>query len=393
MAEHFEPGQWQRGVATPAVHTGAPGQRGSPRRWVAGLVLLAVLAAACGAEEPLPAPSGEPDAPVESDQQVAKPSDDTSAPTTTASTDGPDAAPQPSEAESENPEASPEPAPTAPPVLDAISLLDALAVVEEHDLEYDRSHFKHWTDADKDGCKANREVLIEEAVEPPTRGDECKLVGGLWISRYDGLINDDGGRANKDADIPGFDIDHMVPLKEAWQSGAHAWTPLRRELYANDLGYSESLIAVSASSNRSKSDRDPADWMPPDDGQWCWYATAWVAVKTRWGLSVDPVEADELRSVLEGCPELPVEPPPPAPPTDEPSDEVPTTNQTTVEPAHRDAELQGCSPHYEPCLPDMPGDALDCGDLAAGQKPVTVLVPGVDPYRLDRDGDGSACTS
>ncbi|MYI14205.1 MAG: hypothetical protein F4108_00500, partial [Acidimicrobiaceae bacterium] len=54
---------------------------------------------------------------------------------------------------------------------------------------------------------------------------------------------------------------------------------------------------------------------------------------------------------------------------------------------------QDCHPAYTPCLPNLPGDALNCGDLTSDQKPVTVNEIGVDPYRLDRDGDGRGCTS
>lgn len=65
------------------------------------------------------------------------------------------------------------------------------------------------------------------------------------------------------------------------------------------------------------------------------------------------------------------------------SEEPDTTTQTTP----------NCHPAYTPCLPNLPGDALNCGDLTSGQKPVTVNQIGVDPYRLDRDRDGRGCTS
>ena len=65
----------------------------------------------------------------------------------------------------------------------------------------------------------------------------------------------------------------MVPLNEAWQSGAWKWTAAKRQAYANDLGYKASLIAVSASSNRSKGDREPQAWMPTRPGYQCAYAS------------------------------------------------------------------------------------------------------------------------
>ncbi|GAA2775231.1 hypothetical protein GCM10010521_62190 [Streptomyces rameus] len=83
----------------------------------------------------------------------------------------------------------------------------------------------------------------------------------------------------------------LVPLAEAWDSGASAWTAAEREAYANDLGDDRALIAVSAASNRSKADQDPSTWLPPAAGYRCQYATDWIADKTRWGLSIDTAES------------------------------------------------------------------------------------------------------
>ena len=258
-----------------------------------------------------------------------------------------------------------------------LSLLDALDVTVETSGGYDRDLFKHWVDADGDGCDARREVLIDEAVAAPNVGSRCSLSGGEWLSRYDGKTASGNGSA--------FDVDHMVPLAEAWGSGAHNWAADRREDYANDLGYADSLIAVSASSNRSKGARDPAEWLPPAQGVHCWYAAAWINVKTRWDLTVDQAEADTLRSVLTGCDDNDLSSLP----------EVQTVADGTA-PAQTDTEpepVNDCHPAYEPCLPNRPGDALNCGDITADQKPVRVKEIGVDPYSLDRDGDGRGCTS
>lgn len=95
----------------------------------------------------------------------------------------------------------------------------------------------------------------------------------------------------------------MVPLAEAWDSGASAWTPQRREAYANDQGAETSLVAVTARSNRSKSDKDPADWLPPASKEVrCQYAAEWAGTKLRWGLTVDGAELAALRDVAVGCP-------------------------------------------------------------------------------------------
>ncbi|MFG2656068.1 HNH endonuclease family protein [Streptomyces sp. NPDC048425] len=102
-------------------------------------------------------------------------------------------------------------------------------------------------------------------------------------------------------------MDHLVPLAEAWDSGASTWTAKEREAYANDLGDARALIAVSAASNRSKADQDLSTWQPPAKGYRCQYATDRVADKTRWGLCIDPTEEAALAETLSRCPDVPVE--------------------------------------------------------------------------------------
>lgn len=181
---------------------------------------------------------------------------------------------------------------TEPEPSEFSELLRQLVIADEYPNGYDRDLFRHWVDDDRDGCNARREVLKIEAVEAPVVGSECELIGGLWYSAYDGVITDDDGE---------FDIDHMVPLKEAWDSGAHAWDSDRRRAFANDLDLPQALIAVSRSSNRSKSDRDPADWLPSLTSYHCQYIQDWIVVKIKWELSVDAREFAALRSVASGC--------------------------------------------------------------------------------------------
>ena len=171
-----------------------------------------------------------------------------------------------------------------------------LVIEEEHSREgYDRGLFRHWIDADGDGCDTRKEVLIRDAVETPTVGERCNLSGGRWVSLYDGTVFTGGGG--------GLDIDHMVPLAEAWESGAWAWSPERRRAFANDLEHRFALLAVSASSNRSKGARDPADWMPPDASSHCLYATYWRDTKVAWALTFDQAEVDALEVALATCTE------------------------------------------------------------------------------------------
>ena len=168
----------------------------------------------------------------------------------------------------------------------------ALPVTVESRAGYERSKFKHWVDADKDGCSTRAEVLIAESRIPVTVGAGCKVTAGEWHSYYDGASV---------ANPAGLDIDHMVPLAEAWDSGASGWTAKRREQYANDLDASRSLLAVTAKTNRSKADQDPQEWLPPLADARCTYLSDWVSTKLRWQLSVDQAERDALTRILAGC--------------------------------------------------------------------------------------------
>lgn len=181
--------------------------------------------------------------------------------------------------------------PAGTPLVAAIA--DIPTATETRD-GYDRDAFKHWVDADDDRCDAREEVLIAEAVKVPKQGDDCTLTGGEWLSYYDGKTVTDASR---------LDIDHMVPLAEAWDSGAAEWTAERREGYANDLGAERSLVAVTAKSNRSKGDRDPAEWLPPVASVLCTYATDWTATKLRWGLAADEAERTALEELAKDCPD------------------------------------------------------------------------------------------
>jgi hypothetical protein len=172
--------------------------------------------------------------------------------------------------------------------------LDELRVAPEVPSSgYDRTPFDHWVDADGDGCDTRDEVLIEESTTPAQVDPfGCHVVAGDWTSIYDGYSTDDPSE---------LEVDHVVALAEAWRSGAAAWDADRRRAFANDLGDAGALIAVTAAMNRSKGDKDPAEWQPPDRGAWCEFAGAWVRVKVRWNLTVDSAEHQALRNMLRSC--------------------------------------------------------------------------------------------
>ncbi|WNO70144.1 HNH endonuclease family protein [Streptomyces sp. AM8-1-1] len=186
----------------------------------------------------------------------------------------------------------------APPAqaAEVATLADAvgrLPIAPESREGYQRTSFKHWnTGLDPaDGCHTRNEVLLAEAIERPDVAPGCRITGGRWLSYYDGQFVTDAGS---------LDIDHMVPLAEAWDSGASAWTPARREAYANDQHAETSLVAVTARTNRSKADQDPAQWLPPAAESHCRYLTEWVATKLRWQLAADTDEIEALKLFADG---------------------------------------------------------------------------------------------
>ncbi len=174
----------------------------------------------------------------------------------------------------------------------ARALLFKIAVsAEGGSTTYDRAYFRHWIDADGDSCDTREEVLIAESRVTVYPGDGCRITRGKWYSYYDGLT------WTYASDV---DIDHVVALKEAWESGARYWGSTNRKRFANDLGYGRSLMAVTDNVNASKGDRDPAQWLPPRSSVHCKYAVNWVLIKYRWRLSIDSTERSKLSSLLSG---------------------------------------------------------------------------------------------
>ena len=167
---------------------------------------------------------------------------------------------------------------------------------------YDRKAWEHWTDEDKDCQNARHEVLIEESLS--TVGFKtlkgCRVISGSWNDPYSGSTITDATK---------LDIDHMVPLKEAHQSGAANWSRERKRAYANDLDDPDTLIAVDRRLNRQKGAKDPAEWLPPNPAYQAEYVKAWVAVKLKWGLTADRQELVALRKLLGNQVELPREAP------------------------------------------------------------------------------------
>jgi len=178
---------------------------------------------------------------------------------------------------------------TSPVPRSARELLDDLRVEEpERGSEYDRDEqFGGWRDADGDCLNTRDEVLKRDSIT--ATNDGCDIEDGEWLSLYDGQFI---------ASATQLEIDHLVALKEAWVSGAARWTGERRNAFVNDLGYAGSLIAVSIESHDPKGALDPSEWLP-EEGV-CEFVERWVAIKWRWGLSVDYREQQALRKLLSG---------------------------------------------------------------------------------------------
>lgn len=147
--------------------------------------------------------------------------------------------------------------------------------------------FPHWADEDGDGCDTRAEVLVAESRVPATVGPGCQVLAGEWYSVYDGATW---------SDPDDVEIDHVVALREAWESGAHAWTEQQRRSFANDLGIVETLQAVTDDIDAHKGDADLTEWQPTDD-RWG-YIARWLVVKYRWNLTMDPAE---YKSLYQSC--------------------------------------------------------------------------------------------
>lgn len=173
----------------------------------------------------------------------------------------------------------------------AADLLGFVVVEREHRGGYRRSLFAYPQPMGH-GCDTRDRVLeIESSTRVRFTSSGCSIASGSWVSVYDGITY---------TSPRGLEIDHVVALKEAWDSGAWNWNATARESFANDLTDGRTLQAVSSSSNRQKGDKDPSNWVPPNAADVCSYIGDWVAIKVRWHLSMDQSEYGRIRNLLRG---------------------------------------------------------------------------------------------
>ncbi|KAF9277278.1 hypothetical protein BGZ68_009407 [Mortierella alpina] len=162
-------------------------------------------------------------------------------------------------------------------------------VADSNSPPYNRALFPTW-DIISGKCDTRQTVLKRDGTSVVT-DSSCRIASGRWVSPYDGVST------NLASDL---DIDHVVPLKEAWVSGARLWTTAQREAFANDLTRPQ-LVAVTDNLVQSKGDKDIAHWVPPLAPFVCQYTRAWIQVKHHYHLSIDPAEKTALTNILASC--------------------------------------------------------------------------------------------
>jgi ABC-type Fe3+-hydroxamate transport system substrate-binding protein len=153
---------------------------------------------------------------------------------------------------------------------------------------YDRDHFGGWADLDGDGCTTREEILTRDSGtgECPPKAPKRLVITDPYT----------GQRVTGRSQI---DIDHVVSLRDAWDSGAWSWTEARRVEFAND---ETNLLASSDDVNRDKSDADPTGWAPDGHDARCRYASIYWETKRRWELVVTPPQEQALHNLCGGAP-------------------------------------------------------------------------------------------
>ena len=164
---------------------------------------------------------------------------------------------------------------------------------------YSRDRFgQAWADTDRNGCDTRNDVLRrdldDDVIKPRTHG--CVVLSGILADPYSGTTMSFRRGPSTSIEVQ---IDHVVALSDAWQTGAFAWISRKLLAFANDP---LELLAVDGVLNEQKSDADAASWLPPNKAYRCAYVARQVAVKAKYGLWVTSPERDAMARILTGCP-------------------------------------------------------------------------------------------
>ena len=268
--------------------------------------------------------------------------------------------------------------------------------------DYNRDDWPHWTDYNKDCQDTRQEVLIEESLEPVVykTNDACSVASGKWYGAYTDQFY---------YDPSDLDVDHLIPLKNAHNSGGWGWDKYMKSEFANQLLNPDNLIAVSASANRSKGARGPDEWKPDNKDYWCEYAYDWIRVKYLWNLTVTSGEWNALLEMIQTCPEgytyedaedeyIEEKPKTEKVNTTSTTTSTSTTTTTVAQTTTTTTVAQTTtSTTAGVTQPDNPGDTKNCGDFATYDEAKgwfdTYYEYYGDVARLDRDGDLEPCES
>lgn len=178
---------------------------------------------------------------------------------------------------------------------------DALTVLNNLEVKgrapktgYARSQFPHWSDPDRNGCDARNDILKRDLTNITYKAGtrDCKVIAGQLLDPFSGKV------ITFSADKVVVDIDHVVALSNAWQTGAAYFDKNKRSQIANDP---LNLLAVDAKLNRKKGDGDAATWLPPYKAFRCEYVARQVAVKAKYGLWVTQPEKAAIGKILSTC--------------------------------------------------------------------------------------------
>ena len=178
---------------------------------------------------------------------------------------------------------------------DALTVLNSLEVKgRAAKTGYARSQFPHWSDPDRNGCDARNDTLKRDLTQISFKSGtrDCKVLTGQLLDPFSGkVITFSSTKSN-------IDIDHVVALSNAWQTGAAYFDKSKRTQIANDP---LNLLAVDSKLNRQKGDGDAATWLPPSKAFRCEYVARQVAVKAKYGLWVTQPEKVAIDKILSTC--------------------------------------------------------------------------------------------
>jgi len=383
-----------------------------PSRAISAVVALGFVGMMIlGATAPTPPPTEVAGAESVALEEAAVPSEEPSAaePTTEAPT-----------TEAPTTTAAPTPTPTPEVVAAEGTALGQLAGLEEKGrapkTDYDRELFGWRDDMDRNGCDTRNDILRRDLTAITLKGgtNGCVVQRGTLASPYS------GDTLAFDRENSTVDIDHVVALSDAWQTGAASWDEQTRREFANDP---LNLLAVESSLNRQKSDGDAATWLPPKKDYRCEYVARQIAVKDKYDLWVKPAEADAMERVLGDCEgfaeivdddQWPAtgegdvvateEEPAPAPATTEPEpapapEPLPAQKKSSSSSSGSSGSSSGSSSGGSGSDDSGSGSGSGGGSVyykncdaarAAGAAPVHAGDPGYAKH-LDRDGDGIGC--